>query len=63
MKCERNDRIYIESMGLPKDSKLIRRGKYVIGITTSDGSFDYTPEWQKFLSSPPVQIEICDKLA
>lgn len=36
--------------GLPEDSKLICRGKEVIGITTNDASFDYTQEGQKFLS-------------
>ena len=58
MSCERNDFNIIQSMGLPKDSKLIRRGKDLIGITTSDGSLDYTPEGQKFLSSPPQQVKI-----
>lgn len=64
MNCERNDQNYIKSMGLPKDSKLIRRGEYVIGITTHDGSLDYTPEGEKFLSSLPQQVKkrLCDKL-
>lgn len=57
MSCERNDLNIIQSMGLPKDSKLIRRGKDVIGITTNDGSFDYTPEGQKLLSSPLQQVK------
>lgn len=51
MGCERNDRNFLESMDLPKNAKLIRRGKEVIGIATSDGSFDY--------SSPYPDPEYC----
>jgi len=40
----------IRSMNLPQDSKFIRAGRgVIIGIQTSDQSFDYTTEGQNFL--------------
>jgi len=39
----------IRDMKLPQDSKFIRVGKEVIGIKTSDKSFDYSTEGQNFL--------------
>ena len=44
------ERKMIRDMGLPQDSKFIRIGKEVVGIKTSDKSFDYSPEGEIFLA-------------
>lgn len=55
MSCEKQ-----ENLNLPKDAKMIcSNSGEVRGIITNDGSFDFTPEGQEFLT--PNQNMILDK--
>lgn len=40
------------NLGVPKDSQFVRnKENLIVGIQTTDGSFDYTQEGQEFLRS------------
>ena len=41
-----------QSLGVPKDSKFLCNEKgEIVGILTHDGSFDYSEEGRRFMSS------------